>query len=176
MDLNKLANELHEAAVEKGFWSVEDAEIRHVAKMLSELGEAVQADRVGIMYSPEDSISGKPEGVAVELGDFVMMALDFAARLEIDLDRSLAHARDIYRSDAFGNIRAFSLPEMVMMLAHAIDMLTNADKPVEIDMAYCSMICGPELWLEQRGYNLWEIIREKMKVNENRPKLHGRLY
>ena len=53
VDLNKLAAEIHEAAVKKGFWSVEDAEAKHIAKMHSELSEAVQADRAGIMYEVE---------------------------------------------------------------------------------------------------------------------------
>ena len=81
VDLNKLAAEIHEAALNKGFWSVEDAEEKHLAKMISELGEVVQADRAGIMYEVEHE-GAKPEGVVAELADFVMMALDYAAQKE----------------------------------------------------------------------------------------------
>ena len=91
IDLNKLADELHAAAVEKGFWAVDDAEEKHVAKMHSELSEAVQEDRCGrpLLYVDDievvDRITNpamfdgrKPEGVAAELADFVMMVLDWA--------------------------------------------------------------------------------------------------
>ena len=38
VDLKNLAAEIHEAAVKRGFWDIEDAEEKHLAKMISELG------------------------------------------------------------------------------------------------------------------------------------------
>lgn len=168
IDLNKLAAELHEAAVEKGFWDVEDAYIKHVAKMISELGEVVQADRAGIMYQPEDSISGKPEGVAVELADFVMMLLDLCVQCGVRLpDAPVSEWVEDRNENYILDTQAW---ELVCALNCELVAITDGGGNV------CKLIAAVYEWLMVRDIDLWEIIRQKMKVNANREKLHGRLY
>lgn len=163
IDLNKLAAEIHAAAVEKGFWDVEDAEAKHIAKMHSELSEAVQADRVGNMYEVERE-GAKPEGVVAELADFVMMVLDLAKHRELqipNLHGSYTSPGDMFKIHA-------PLYDLVNSL-HAILVFISDDKLFR--MIYCT-----EIWLAHRGYDLWQIIRAKMEYNKSRPKLHGRAY
>lgn len=119
-DLNKLAAEIHAAAVEKGFWDVEDAESKHIAKMISELGEIVQADRAGVMYEVEHD-GAKPEGVIAEIADFVMMTLDLAMHddmmdvikdgindAEKDMEYALTHRKDVHTLDELKKLYASS--------------------------------------------------------------------
>lgn len=176
MELNKLAAELHEAAVAKGFWDVEDAFKKHVVKMLSELGEVVQADRAEVMYEIEHD-GAKPEGVAAEIADFVMMALDYCAEMELNIDRMLMGIDyDTFRERMSGEVESMDAPDLVLLLEHALSNLTDPANPNDLGAGLLAVCCSTRLWLEQRGCDLWEIIELKMEYNKNRPALHGRKY
>ena len=166
VDLNKLAAEIHEAAVKKGFWDVEDAETKHIAKMHSELSEAVQADRAGIMYEVEGD-GGKPEGVAAELADFVMMLLDWAVYCGLKLKHPM-------KSTVIED-EHIDLPNLANNMHEGIVFVDNdmyADSCIHIRF----MVACCEEYLRLNGFDLWDIIRQKMAYNESRPALHGRLY
>lgn len=169
VDLNKLASEIHEAAVKKGFWSVEDAEEKHLAKMISELGEVVQADRAGIMYEIERE-GAKPEGVVAELADFVMMAMDEYAHIDVDFEE-LADVCTDYDSlkHMMSGCETYVL---ALSLVHFVVALIRGEN----DSALANAIFTALAWAETHGFDLWEIIRQKMAYNESRPALHGRLY
>ena len=170
IDLNKLAAEIHEASVEKGFWDVEDAEEKHLAKMISELGEVVQADRAGIMYEVERE-GAKPEGVVAELADFVMMLLDlnevygYKMPTSISIDQWMQSMPDSYIQDA-------AAYDVVMVIAAKL-----AEERFEFAIETAAMLlCFVYRWLKLNGHDLWDVIRQKMAYNESRPALHGRKY
>lgn len=169
VDLKALALELHEAAVEKGFWDVENAHIKHIAKMHSELSEAVQADRAGIMYEVERE-GAKPEGVVAELADFTMMLLDLFAALNAELPEG-SPSEWMTEPVEESELLKFDLPTMVCALhSELCDAVYNAGQAHK-------MLVMPYAWLHARGYDLWEIIRRKMEYNKhNRGYLHGRNY
>ena len=169
VDLKALALELHEAAVEKGFWDVENAHIKHIAKMHSELSEAVQADRAGIMYEAERE-GAKPEGVVAELADFTMMLLDLFAALNAELPEG-SPSEWMTEPVEESELLKFDLPTMVCALhSELCDAVYNAGQAHK-------MLVMPYTWLHARGYDLWEIIRRKMEYNKhNRGYLHGRNY
>lgn len=169
VDLNKLAAEIHEAAVKKGFWDVEDAEEKHLAKMISELGEVVQADRAGIMYEVEHE-GAKPEGVVAELADFVMMAIDMYAANESDFDVIQTVCTD------FEALRKLMADTTAYTLVTCLMYFLTVYAKGENDGALGNAIYTALAWTEVRGFDLWEIIRQKMAYNESRPALHGRLY
>lgn len=173
VDLNKLAAEIHEAAVKKGFWSVEDAENNHLAKMISELGEVVQADRAGIMYEIERD-GAKPEGVVAELADFVMMVLDYMAQYGVTLpEEDISTWVEPECDDALVWLRKANAYDIVLTTTATLVCLANDEST-----AGClEMLYAIERWTLLRGYDLWKCIREKMEYNENnRAYLHGRLY
>ena len=170
MNLYELAIKIHDAAVNKGFWNLEDPYTKHEAKMLSELGEVVQADRAGIMYEVERE-GAKPEGVAAELADYVMMLLDYAMQLELPVEAfETAMADNAAFSDA-DDLPCASLV-MNLMVPFAM-MLIHKLPPVRMILGCMLSI---ESWLKKRGYSLWEIIDAKLAYNESRPALHGRAY
>ena len=169
IDLNKLAKEIHAAAVEKGFWDVENAQIKHIAKMHSELSEAVQADRAGVMYEIEHE-GAKPEGVFAELADFVMMVLDLFAALNVELAEG-SPSEWMTEPVEESTLLEFDLPTLVCALhSELCDAMYNAGQAHK-------MLVMPYMWLHARGHDLWKIIRVKMKYNKkNRGYLHGRAY
>lgn len=190
VDLKNLAAEIHEAAVKRGFWDIEDAEEKHLAKMISELGEAVQADRAGVMYEIERD-GAKPEGVVAELADFVMMALDYAAQIDA-MDSVMEGRNESERADAFvasnykeiGSVETISgiyaaAPAYKLVLAVAADTAEALGPLGTREDLFKVLGVGMHLisaWCKGRGYDLWEVIREKMAYNESRPALHGRKY
>lgn len=170
IDLNKLAAELHEAAVEKGFWDVEDALDKHCAKMISELGEIVQADRMGIMYEIERD-GAKPEGVVAEIADFAMMTMDLCVELKGSFPEDSIETWNA-NEDAAARVSELPAYSLVGALAASLTYLGEiADTSPMLHILYASYF-----WLHSKGYDLWEIIRQKMEYNRSRPKLHGRLY
>lgn len=172
MNLSQLAQEIHAAAVEKGFWDVEDAENKHLAKMISELGEIVQADRMGILYEIERE-GAKPEGIVAELADFVMMTLDLLVQLGADFD---AVAEVCANYNALKTIAEHTETHMLAMVmaAKLIAFVADADNTMGSNLAFTIHIAAA--WAETHGYDLWDIIRQKMEYNKTRPMLHGRLY
>lgn len=181
-DLNKLAAELHEAAVAKGFWDVEDAEIKHIAKMHSELSEALQEDRCGrpMLYvddievldritDPAQFDGRKPEGVATELADFVMMLLDLIAQLELKLPDGQP---DEWLDEKIDDDELRSNGIWVLVCALHAEL---CDLVCDMRMAHKPIVMVNE-WLRVHGIDLLEIIRLKMEYNKSRPPLHGKLY
>lgn len=173
-DLNKLAEELHAAAVEKGFWDVEEALNKHIAKMHSELSEAVQADRIGMMYDMERD-GAKPEGVAAELADFVMMALDCFEYGNVTKLVSKVYYEHLNEVEKV--VKNATLPVLVNELHESVTKSHSSKIGFEETLiATLFMVVAPEAWLKARGYDIWDIIRQKMEYNRSRPALHGRLY
>lgn len=173
IDLNKLAAEIHAAAVEKGFWDVEDAESKHIAKMISELGEIVQADRAGVMYEVEHD-GAKPEGVIAEIADYVMMALDLLKHLEADfavIPEVCADYSGLKQLCANYNAYEVALVLSAKLIAYASKV---EDETSGSDLAFTIYIASA--WAEAHGYDLWEVILQKIEYNKSRPALHGRLY
>ena len=193
IDLNKLAAELHEAAAARGFWDIEDALEKHIAKMFSEIGEIVQEDRLGTpaLYVDDITFPGiitdinvfdgrKPEGVAAEMADYVMMMLDMFHELAVDIDKYAAlYPYEAYRSSYYDKAANMPVYNTAILMAQPIcDMLTNDKDKLNnaVISAMLIAVYNTRLWLEVRGYDLFEIIRLKMAYNESRPALHGRKY
>ena len=193
-DLNKLAAELHADAVARGFWDVNDALMKHVVKMHSELSEAVQEDRCGrpMLYVDDIEVcecitdiskldGRKPEGIATELGDFVMMTLDMLVESGVNIELIAKECRESYRSDHYVALMNTDLVTFILALHRQLSALCDAGRNKEtcaetVLNSAIVFIFGVEFWLEQRGINLWDVIRLKMDYNKNRPKLHGRKY
>ena len=171
VDYKKLAVEIHEAAVQKGFWDVNDAVEKHAAKMISELGEVIQADRAGIMYEIERD-GAKPEGVVAELADFAMMTLDLCEVCEFyvpEVDVSAWREHDDEVQEHYENLTVYNL-------VGCLNATFNAFGGDNANLHALDIIWLIHHWLLARGYDLPDIIRQKMEYNKSRPALHGRAY
>lgn len=83
--LNKLASDIHEANVEKGFWDDHRPLTETTMLIVTELAEAVEEERAGrseLWFQPD----GKPEGVDIELIDALIRLLDLLGSRDTDIE------------------------------------------------------------------------------------------
>lgn len=188
MNITEWAKEIHENAVKHGWWETKRSTGEVIALIHSELSEALEEarDNRPMMYvlgpngeeicTPCYFNGRKPEGVAVELADAVIRVLDFAeynnlllkdigtAQMEID-------AAEKTYFENFGNVIAV-LHEIVVMLHHAIKDQSIMDA-IELTLTFETVI---ELYLRERGVDIWQVIELKHNYNKGRPYKHGKAF
>lgn len=85
MNINELAQDIHNNAVAHGWWEDERSVAEIVALCHSELSEALEAYRKGESLVWDND--GKPDGIAVEMVDCVIRIFDYLAREKVDIEQ-----------------------------------------------------------------------------------------
>ena len=195
MNLNELAREVHQNAVEHGWWNPEPSFPEIIALCHSELSEALEEYRAGNRIRPGQPtplryysgggynataptlICTEPRGIAVELGDCILRILDYFAGRGVDTERQVERALKLgdtgnpFSDEAFG--------AMVASLHTGLSSaLWAAQSPIPLDsvdpedwMALC--IVGIMDWADNKGLDMEAILWEKLEYNKGRPYRHG---
>lgn len=158
MDLIELQNKIHQQNVEMGWWDDPRPFSTFACLFHSELSEAMEGDRKGLM---DDHLPEYPM-VAVELADFVIRVLDwFGAQDDIDavqmitVDFPLWENTD-YIAEMHQNVSAsYYFTNIDGGLDQVEENLSNAI------MIACSMA-------KANGWDLLKIILEKVEYNKHR--------
>lgn len=185
-DLNKLSKEIYEANKAKGFHEEKHSPEHMLCLVISELMEAVEADRKGRKADVEyvetltkqtskslfDVLfkNGVKDSVEDELADAVIRLLDTAGALgvrikEIEKENNL----DYYATIGFFEDHLFT--ERVI---HIIDKYFNSINTIEWALAL--MIFNIEILCEVMDIDLWKHVELKLKYNSLRPYKHGKKY
>lgn len=191
-DLNELAAEIHQTAVDHGWWE-EDRDFDELCfLMTTELAEAFEEYRESkplVYYGPsklredgkaaEDSMGNwlpssfvcKPEGTVTEIADCVIRALDTLLTMTDELNSEIRQNR--------GGVPA--IPNNVGKCFRLIDKRINkaADnhalgypRKATTDLLIVIVMCE-ELATKLGCEDFWAVVREKMAYNDTRSYKHG---
>ena len=184
-DLNELSKEIYEANKAKGFHE-EKHSFEHMACLIiSELMEAVEADRKGrqadlVRFKRNIASLGEAgfeaqfklfikDSISDELADAVIRLLDTAGALGINIDHSFVerHVASAKSKDVKGRL----LTENIYFACGAI--LESDNKPsVSINNTLVCLI----ILCETLNIDLWKHVELKLKYNSLRPYKHGKEY
>ena len=93
---NEWAKEIHNNAVEHGWWDEPRSFAEVIALCHSELSEALEEDRQGNPFVYIEN--GKPEGSATEMIDCLIRILDWCGSAKIDVDEILTAKHEFNKS------------------------------------------------------------------------------
>lgn len=183
MDLNELRDRAYKTACEHGFHEEELSDKHCLMLVITELSEAVEADRKGNYAYRKISSTSRytsfptsenrfknefnafiKDTVEDELADTAIRLLDLAGLRGIEIQR-------IQTMDGAYVFKSMPFPECIY------DIVLNITKYWHSNI-HCINISLASIFAlaESRGIDLLWHINEKMKYNELRPNKHGKLY
>ena len=179
-DLNKLAKEIYEANKAKGFHEVKHSEEHMLCLVISELMEAVEADRIGERANLEifdghngSNLEGKEysdcfywnikDCVEDELADAVIRLLDTAKSLGVNPDSLSGH-----RKNCSFNSNLFT--ECVFEIVVSLTSVGAVEHNISYSIIQIETLC------KNLNIDLWKHVELKLKYNSLRPYMHGKKY
>lgn len=184
MDYNKLSKEVHQNAQNKGFWNEKKSSQHCLTLVITELSEAIEADRknsrsnikayklnkslVGAFkkscFNKASFLKNIKGTVEEELADAMIRLLDLAGYLQIDFTK-LPECR-YYRV-----FSRFSFTENVFALIKGLTKeQIGIEKRIQFGLHYLST------WANELNIDLAFYVNEKMLYNQTREMMHGKKY
>lgn len=189
-ELNKLKDTIYATEVAHGFHDEKHTVDHELGMVLSEIGEAIDADRnpnapvptqktideareladesveqhVAFIAYFKEHIKGS---VVEELADVAIRLLDLAGSLDVEFDEE----DDIVTTDWIGGL---TLPDRLFTFAATLDRVSwNCHD----HFAYTSVLDEiSNIANDLTHLDLWQVVRLKMLYNDMRPRLNGKKY
>jgi NTP pyrophosphatase (non-canonical NTP hydrolase) len=174
-DFNALAARVHQTAVDHGWWESERDFDEMCFLMTTELAEAFEEYREQkplVYYSREQSTPPKPEGIATELADVVIRALDTILTVSggVDLNVEVGQCWKVMQLPPENIGRAFRLIDK--RINRAADHGRSKPMLTTTNLLIIMIMCH-ELSAKLGCKDFWAVVEEKMAYNDTRPYRHG---
>ena len=189
--LNALKDKAHMTAVEHGFHDDAKPDAYYLGLVMSEMGEAINADRKGlhanVVRFVEDMELGNPfkdsferhikDSLEDELADIVIRLLDFAGLRGYKPCLVAKAQRTIDSTYAFLKFEESGMPGIFFYL---MDFLTAGFGWNELETCIYNIIyilndCFDNM-TGGSDCDLWWFVEQKMRYNDLRPRLNGKKY
>ena len=186
--LNALKEKAHTWAVGHGFYEEVKPDAFYLGLVMSEAGEAINADRKGIhadtkrfeevmamrCISPRVAFEEKiKDSVEDEISDIVIRLLDFAGLKRY----GLCYERNYeFTNPVFWVLEHEGLSSALFQLNYALGIAYDRDR-LEEGISRFIMICS-ECFGMMTGSDkdLWWFVEQKMRYNDLKPRLNGKKY
>lgn len=186
MDINKLCHEVHANALAKGFWDEQLSDQHCLMLVITELSEAVEADRKGkralksayigehldFGFSNELYDTYIKGSVEEEISDAFIRLLDLFGARGISLDEDAFYEGAIEEYAATYQGKSFS-----ELIFYIVSVILDSSETLKY-----SQVAAEMLLLEILGFSkhlnidlMWHV-EQKMKYNQNRERMHGKKY
>lgn len=203
MKYNEFAKEVHQNAVEHGWWDEDRSAGEIIALCHSEISEALEEYRANrpnaYVVHPNRDAAGhidyyaiikyetdvskwckkdKPEGIAVELADVIIRCFDYFGKAGLDVGELFEDAVQIIpKRIGVINLTVFgnfiSLLHLLLSMAFDINVSGHGIRYSLLCMAAC---CHEIFaWAEREGVDMHELMRIKHEYNKGRPYKHGKV-
>ena len=187
-ELNALKERAYKTAIAHGFHEEARPDAFYLGLVMSEMGEAINADRKGLRANVvrfvEDMELGNPfkesfeahikDSLEDELADIVIRLLDFAGLrgYELSTDEDL----DLFILSALEELKTSGLPGLLLVFIYALFYNYRFNNLENSVCRTILILSGCFKKITGRDYDLWWFVEQKMKYNELRPKLNGKKY
>lgn len=187
-ELNELKERVYKTAVAHGFHEEEKPDAYWLGLVMSEMGEAINADQKGLQADAvlfNDDLAKMPfkdsfeahikDTVEDEIADIVIRLLDFAGMkgYELSTDEYL----NSFILSGLKELKTSGLPGLLLIFIYALfynsrfhDLEECVCRTIRIiSDCFDKMIGGSD-------HDLWWFVKQKMRYNEQRPILNGKKY
>lgn len=182
MDFNKLKQEIHQNAIDKGFWSQDLSDEHCLMLVITEVAEMVEADRKGMRVSKEAINIAKKQGfnsmfyksiysgtVEDELADIVIRLLDLAGARDIEVkDLIKRHKEELEGAKE-------RMPPLTYVSFALCQIITSELSTKTSSRINDALSCVSD-YSQIEGIDLWYFVEQKMLYNRTRQALHGKKY
>ena len=188
-ELNALKDRAYKTAENTAFHEVEKSDAFYLGLVMSEAGEAINADRKGMHADTkrfeeieaaekdfpfaENFKAHIKDSVEDEIADIVIRLLDFAGHkwygLRFEVDYELTNP-------VFWVLEHEGLSSALFQLNYALGSAYDRDRLEE--GISCSIVIYSECFGKMTGSDkdLWWFVEQKMRYNDLRPRLNGKKY
>ena len=188
-ELNTLKDRAYKTVVEHGFHEDVKPDAFYLGLVMSEAGEAINADRKGLHADAkgfeEDEANGLQfaenfkkhvkDSVEDEIADIVIRLLDFAGLkgYELSTDEYL----DSFILSALEELKTSGLPGLLLIFIYALSYNSRFH---DLEKCVCRTIriisgCFDKM-TGGSDKDLWWFVEKKMRFNKQRPMLNGKKY
>lgn len=166
--MNEMIKNVHQNAIDHGFWDEDRPLGETFALIHSELSEALEEYRAGrpnVRYGE----GGKPEGICVELIDAAIRMMDFMGSLKGSCDFEFSY---IYEPADRKNI-----PDKINTFhTWLADIYTLMEGHAENDLNLYLFVNGLMDYVHDLGEDPEKLLLEKHEFNKLRPWKHNKLF